>query len=94
MLAAVALGLAIGGLHLLLRLTYADYYGRLHLGSIRGLTIGAQIAGQVIGPVVAGFMFDTTGDYQLPFLLFTLIVSFGAVLVLAAKPPSKKLEAA
>ena len=30
------LGVGVGGIHLLLRLTWADYYGRLHLGSIRG----------------------------------------------------------
>jgi MFS family permease len=89
---ALALGAGVGGLHLLLRLIYADYYGRQNLGSIRGLTIGAQIGGQVIGPVTAGFMFDITGGYQLPFRAFAIVLSLAAVLVLAATPPRQVRE--
>jgi len=81
------LGAGVGGIHLLLRLTWADYYGRLHLGSIRGLTLPAQIGGQAMGPIVAGFMFDATGGYQTPFTVFGIIVAFAAVMVLAATPP-------
>jgi hypothetical protein len=77
-----------GGLHLLVRLTWADYYGRQHLGSIRRLTLPIQIAGQALGPIIAGFMFDVTGEYQLPFLVFAIAVSLAGLLVLAATPPT------
>ncbi len=87
--AGFVLGIGVGGLHTLLRLAWADYYGRLHLGSIRGLTLPAQIGGQAIGPVVAGFMFDATGGYRTPFVIFGIAVSVGAVLVLAATPPRR-----
>ena len=81
------LGVGVGGIHLLLRLTWADYYGRLHLGSIRGLTLPAQIGGQAIGPIIAGFMYDSTGGYETPFTAFGIIVAFAAVMVLIATPP-------
>ncbi len=81
------LGVGVGGIHLLLRLTWADYYGRLHLGSIRGLTLPAQIGGQAIGPIIAGFMYDSTGGYETPFTAFGIIVAFAAVMVLTATPP-------
>ena len=81
------LGVGVGGIHLLLRLTWADYYGRLYLGSIRGLTLPAQIGGQAIGPIIAGFMFDSTGGYETPFTVFGIIVAFAAVMVLTATPP-------
>jgi MFS family permease len=81
------LGFGVGGLHLLLRLTWANYYGRMHLGSIRGLTLPAQIGGQAMGPMIAGFMFDATGGYETPFMIFGIIVGIGAVLVLTATPP-------
>lgn len=81
------LGAGVGGLHSLLRLAWADYYGRRHLGAIRGLTLPAQIGGQAIGPVVAGFMFDATGGYRIPFTIFGVVVCFGAAMVLAARPP-------
>ena len=83
------LGIGVGGMQLLLRLTWADYYGRLHLGSIRGLTLPAQIGGQALGPIVAGFMFDATGGYKTPFTVFGIIVAFAAVVVLAATSPGR-----
>ena len=83
------LGIGVGGMQLLLRLTWADYYGRLHLGSIRGLTLPAQIGGQALGPIVAGFMFDATGGYKTPFTVFGVIVAFAAVVVLAATSPGR-----
>jgi MFS family permease len=82
----------VGGLHLLLRLTWADYYGRQYLGSIRGLTLPVQIGGQALGPVIAGFMFDATGAYLLPFLVFGAAVSLAGLLVLAATPPIRRQE--
>ena len=81
------LGFGVGGLHLILRLTWADYYGRTHLGSIRGLTLPAQIGGQAMGPILAGFMFEATGGYELPFTIFGIAVALAAVMVLAAAPP-------
>ena len=88
--AGFSLGVGVGGLHTLMRLAWADYYGRQHLGSIRGLTLPGQIGGQAIGPVVAGFMFDATGSYRLPFVIFGTTVSLAALLVLAATPPGPK----
>ncbi|MDA1128264.1 MAG: MFS transporter [Chloroflexi bacterium] len=81
------LGVGVGGMHLLLRLTWADYYGRLHLGSIRGLTLPAQIGGQAMGPIIAGFMADSTGGYKTPFTIFGIIVAVAALMVLTATPP-------
>ena len=74
------MGLGVGGLHLLVRLAWADYYGREQLGSIRGLTISAQIGGQAVGPVLAGFLFDATGSYQVSFLIFASAVWAGGLL--------------
>ena len=88
------LGFGVGGIQLLLRLTWADYYGRMHLGSIRGLTLPAQIGGQAMGPIIAGFMFDSTGSYETPFTVFGIIVAFAAVMVFAATPPGPLLHCA
>ena len=83
-------GSGVGGFHTLLRLSWADYYGRLHLGAIRGLTLPAQIGGQAIGPVVSGFMFDASGGYLAPFVIFGSAVALVALLVLAAVPPRRE----
>jgi MFS family permease len=88
MLAAATIGAGVGGLHLLLRLAWADYYGRQHLGTIRGLTLPVQIGGQAVGPVTAGLVYDATGSYHTVFLVFAAVVALGSVLVLMAVPPS------
>jgi MFS family permease len=88
MLSAAVIGSGVGGLHLLLRLAWADYYGRQHLGTIRGITLPVQIGGQAVGPITAGFVFDATGSYHMVFLVFASVVALGSVLVLTAIPPS------
>ena len=89
---AAAVGVGVGGLHLLVRLAWADYYGREHLGAIRGYALSAQIGGQALGPVMSGFMFDATGSYQLPLMVFTAAASLAGLLVLFATPPKNPVE--
>jgi OFA family oxalate/formate antiporter-like MFS transporter len=81
------LGIGVGGLHLLLRLAWADYYGRQHLGTIRGVTLPVQIGGQALGPVSAGMAFDAIGSYDGVFLAFASAVTLASFLVLTAVPP-------
>jgi MFS family permease len=87
LLSAAGVGFGVSGLHLLVRLAWADYYGREHLGTIRGFTISAQIGGQAAGPVLAGFMFDATGSYQMPLWVFTGTASLAGILALFATAP-------
>jgi MFS family permease len=89
LIAATVLGSGVGGLHLLLRLIWADYYGRQHLGTIQGITLPVQIGGQACGPIIAGFVFDATGGYHHAFVFFAGIVTLGSLLVLTAVPPHK-----
>ena len=42
LVSAAGVGFGVGGLHLLIRLVWADYYGRQNLGTIRGLTMSVQ----------------------------------------------------
>jgi MFS transporter, OFA family, oxalate/formate antiporter len=87
MLSAGVIGGGVGGLHLLLRLAWADYYGRQHLGTIRGITLPMQIGGQAVGPITAGLVFDASGSYHMVFLFFAGVVALGSLLVLTAVPP-------
>lgn len=87
MFAAGALGCGVSGLHLLLRLTWAEYYGRHHLGAIRGVTLPVHIGGQAVGPVTAGLVFDMTGDYTSAFIFFGMMTALGSLMVLTAVPP-------
>ena len=94
LISAATIGFGAGGLHLLVRLAWADYYGREHLGTIRGFTMSAQIGGQAAGPVVAGFLFDATGSYQLPIMVFTGLAALAGLLALFATPPRLRVPQA
>ena len=88
--ASSILGAGVGGLHLLLRLAWAEYYGREHLGSITGITLPVQVGGQALGPVIAGFLYDFTGSYLWPFRIFATAVFIAGLLVLTATPPKER----
>ena len=92
LISAATIGFGVGGLHLLVRLAWADYYGRQHLGSIRGVTLSAQIGGQALGPILGGFLFDITTNYRLPFYVFASAVFTGAILVTAATAPKSSIK--
>ena len=94
LISAATIGFGAGALHLLLRLAWADYYGREHLGTIRGFTMSAQIGGQAVGLVVAGFLFDATGSYQLPIMVFTGSAALAGLLALFATPPRLRVPQA
>lgn len=89
LIASGILGSGVGGLHLLLRLAWAEYYGRQYLGTIRGVTLPVQLGGQAVGPIAAGVLFDATGGYHGAFVGFAVVVVVGSLLVLAAVPPRR-----
>ena len=87
LIASWFVGTGVSGATLLLRLTCANYYGRQNLGSITGLILSVQTAGQGMGPVVAGFIFDLTNSYWTSFLFFAVTASLSGFLVLSATQP-------
>ena len=88
-LGSFILGFGVGGLHITARLTWADYFGRLHLGKIRSWGLAAQVGGQAIGPTAAGFVWDWTGNYQWVFLAFGVNLAAVSLLMLTARRPAR-----
>ncbi len=84
---AVGYGAAFGGAFPLTALVYANYFGRTSLGAIRGFATPFNWFGNAVGPLAAGVMFDSFGNYFLIFAIFTAMYLLGAVLAaLAARP--------
>jgi len=80
-----------GGLQLLVsNVVWAKYFGRLHLGSITGVTSTMLVAASALGPMPFGIARDLMGSYTtvligfaaLPFALAIAILFFG-------KPPTR-----
>jgi MFS family permease len=53
---------------------WVRYYGRLHLGKIRGSTITASVAGSSLGPFIMGATFDLSGSYNTSVWLFLILL--------------------
>jgi MFS family permease len=66
---------------------WARYYGRKHLGKIRGSVFTAGVAGSSIGPFIMGLIYDHAGSYQLSLWIFMALLIPVAIAALWAKPP-------
>ncbi|HLF76957.1 MAG TPA: MFS transporter [Dehalococcoidia bacterium] len=71
----------------------ADYFGRRHYGSILGTSSLITMFGSIIGPLVAGFLADRTGSYDLGFTILAVLSGLGSVFFLIAKRPAPKTKA-
>ena len=89
---AVLYGFGAGAAAVFQNIIWADYYGRKHLGAIRGMIAPITAMGGGISPFIAGWMFDRTGSYDT--ILFTMGggAFLSAVLVFLARPPKALLE--
>ncbi len=54
-------------------------FGLRSLGAILGLAAMSFSLGAIAGPFVAGYVFDSTGSYDLAFLIFGILLLLGAV---------------
>lgn len=63
------------------------YFGREHLGKIRGSVFTAQVAGSSLGPFVMGSLFDLTGSYSPSIIIFIVIYGIFSILAPFAWKP-------
>jgi len=82
-------GLGYGGLVVLWPLIIGHDFGLRAFGAIAGSlgTIAASLGGAV-GPVVAGVIYDQTGNYFWAFVACTVVLLLGAAAALVAPEPS------
>ena len=89
-LGAFILGFGVGGLHIIARLIWADYFGRLHMGAIRSWGLAAQVGGQALGPTVAGVAVDRFDTYEGAFLIFGINLAAVSLLMVTATRPERE----
>ena len=78
---------AQGGISVIPQSLIAEYFGRRAYATIQGFRSTIQMVGIIIGPLISGYVFDTTGSYEWAFLGFgaATLVSLGLVLMM--RPP-------
>lgn len=90
-------GIGVGGVITIQETVWADYFGRLTLGTVRAIGRPFTIVSSAGGPVFAGLAYDIGGSYELAFVLFIGAYVLAAVLILVTpepRPPASALEAA
>lgn len=83
-------GIGLGGGWVLQEIVWATYYGRMSLGTVRGLGVLVTYAFGASGAPFFGFVHDVTGSYRFSFLTFIIALTLSALLSLMVRPPQKK----
>lgn len=91
LLAAVALGLAIGAEVDLIGYFTAKYFGLNHYGSIYGAMYSIFSFGAIISSVMAGFIWDKTGSYDLALIIAAILVLLAVILAFFLPKFSKEV---
>jgi MFS family permease len=94
MLYAVGYGLFFGATVAMNQAIYADYFGRMSLGVIRGSFQPVQMVLNAAGPFLTGLWVDRSDSYTLPFFVFSGCLLLAATALLFAPVPKKPLAVA
>ena len=86
---AVLYGIGFGGRNPLTTAIRGEYFGRKAFATIMGISQFPMNIGMIGAPLFAGYMFDTTNSYVIPFSVFAILTFFGAFLMLFVKKPRK-----
>ena len=84
---AALMGLTMGGFRVMDATIWAKYFGRLHLGSIRGATMVGTVGGTALGALPLGLSYDLTGSYAPVLTAFMLLpIGISALMVFVKRP--------
>ena len=85
---ALFYGVGFGGRTPLTTAIRGEYFGRKAFATIMGLSQLPMNLAMIAAPLFAGYMFDTSGTYIVPFTTFAALSFLGAVLMLFVRKPS------
>ena len=80
-------GLGLGGVQVLEEVMWANYFGRLSLGTVRGAALQIVLLFGVCGPPFFGFLNDYTGSYKISLFLFIAVLLVSSMLTLTIRRP-------
>ncbi|MEK6221922.1 MAG: MFS transporter [Chloroflexota bacterium] len=70
---------------------WVRYYGRKHLGKIRGSIFTATVAGSSVVPFLMGLSFDQSGGFTISLLVIATLLIVLSIACLWATPPKRPL---
>jgi len=75
----VIYGLTYGGCIPLLMAFRGDIFGRKNFAQMSGIMSPFRMIGNVVGPVMAGYLFDVTGSYKVAFVSFAALAVMSGI---------------
>ena len=84
----VIYGIAYGGAIPVFMAIVGEYFGRRNFAAIRGWMQLCHIPATVIGPIYAGWIYDTTDSYQIAFMSFIVALVLGTLFLFVARRPA------
>lgn len=81
-LSAVVYGIAYGGSYALFNTVVAETFGVPQMGKIIGVVNIGSAAGSLVGPWLAGYIFDSTGNYSIAFLVGAIASVISVILTI------------
>jgi MFS family permease len=87
-------GVGFGGTVPLMPAIRAEYFGRAALGKIQGFMNPVMMFASAVGPIFAGYVYDTTGEYRIAFQVTGLLTfcAVGAMFFARPAKPNGQLE--
>ena len=87
----ILFGVSYGGCVVLRATLVRDYFGRTNFGTVFGLILGINMVGSIIGPPLAGWVYDSWGTYQNIWFIFAGLAVVAVIALLAMRPVKKDL---
>ena len=85
----IVFGIGFGGEPTIRPLLIGELFGSASFGAVFGAMQSVIQVGTAIGPLLAGYIFDTTASYHLAFIIFLIAYLLAIIAILFAKRPKK-----
>lgn len=90
--AYVVLGLGWGGMIPMQEVIWASFFGRKHIGAIRGAGMPFALALGAAAPWLVSYYYDVVGAYDGALLVVAGLNVFSGVLIFLVPPPRRKVD--
>jgi len=79
-------GIGYGGANAMRMPLVQKYFGMANFGTVFGLMVGVNMAGSIVGPALAGWVYDTWGSYQGIWYIFAALPVVAVISILTISP--------
>ena len=81
-------GLGSGALATIETTIIAAYFGRVNFSKILGMVVPILMVIEAAGPIIAGLLYVSTGNYQITFIIIAILTLLGLIMAFLARPPA------